>query len=182
MVCFLNIFRTCCAVGIVSLMGACSTGPKAMATMDSRAAFDAQGYVKPMRVSSKAMIAPSLAYEFASAVPTTLRFETGQSTVSTAQLETVRAQAAFMRANPTATFTVFGHADASEGAQPRAQKIGQSRAQSLKAALVQFGVDPQRVVLAPSPGAAEPASYDRSISALNRRTVTELTGTLSGTF
>lgn len=99
-----------------------------------------------------------------------LNFDTGSSTVRPADQDEVNSIAAALKQHPNARIRLQGFADARGNASANAQ-LGQARAESVKAALAQQGVEAGRIETG-SGGEAQPAETNATTSgqAENRRT------------
>lgn len=98
-------------------------------------------------------------------------FETDKSDLQAQARSTIEGWASWMKANPSSTVTIEGHAD-ERGTREYNLALGERRAQSVKNYLVALGVDPNRVQTI-SYGKERPAvpGHDESAWAQNRRSV-----------
>jgi outer membrane protein OmpA-like peptidoglycan-associated protein len=99
-----------------------------------------------------------------------LNFDTAKSAIRAVDLPTVDQVAAVLNEHPTARIRIAGYADA-RGSDAANQKLGSDRADALKAALVEKGVDAARIETV-SGGADDPVATNSTVQgeAENRRT------------
>lgn len=121
-----------------------------------------------------AMLA-NLTRKFASEVPATINFEFNSSQLDGQARAALQQQAAWIKAHPQITFTVYGHTDKVGG--PSFNKaLGQRRARTTVNYMISLGVSRSKVRAVASFGETRPIVLTESPNRQNRRTVTEVTG------
>ena len=80
----------------------------------------------------------------AKGVPDRVFFATNESVLTTASRDTLRKQAAWMRANDTLSFTIEGHAD-ERGTREYNLALGERRANAAKDYLMTYGLSSNRL-------------------------------------
>ena len=80
----------------------------------------------------------------AKGVPDRVFFATNESVLTTASRDTLRKQAAWMRANDTLSFTIEGHAD-ERGTREYNLALGERRANAAKDYLMTYGISGNRL-------------------------------------
>ena len=135
------------------ILSACSTGKKADVSGDVYTGTDTVEYL-------------------ADGVPDRVFFATNESILTTASRETLRAQAAWLRKNPSINVVLEGHAD-ERGTREYNLALGEKRAQAVKNYLIGLGINPDRVSTI-SYGKERPAVVGSNDGAWaqNRRSVT----------
>jgi outer membrane protein OmpA-like peptidoglycan-associated protein len=83
-----------------------------------------------------------------------LRFASGSANLPARQLPTLDRTAALLSARPELVARIEGHTDSSGNAEIN-QRLSQQRAEAVRAALIERGIDPERLV-AEGAGAARP--------------------------
>ena len=110
--------------------------------------------------------------ELASGVPDRVFFATNESILTTASRETLRAQAAWLRANSNITVVLEGHAD-ERGTREYNLALGERRANAAKDYLMTYGVSSDRITVIsygkerPVDSGSNPLAWSK-----NRRSVT----------
>ena len=108
----------------------------------------------------------------AEGVPDRVFFATNESILTTAARETLRAQAAWFRQNPSVTVVVEGHAD-ERGTREYNLALGERRANAAKDYLMTYGVSSDRITVLsygkerPVDSGSNPLAWSK-----NRRSVT----------
>ena len=108
----------------------------------------------------------------AKGVPDRVFFATNESVLTTASRDTLRKQAAWMRANDTLSFTIEGHAD-ERGTREYNLALGERRANAVKDYLMTYGISGNRISVIsygkerPVNSGSTPLSWSQ-----NRRSVT----------
>jgi len=108
----------------------------------------------------------------AEGVPDRVFFATNESILTTAARETLRAQAAWLRQNPSVTVVVEGHAD-ERGTREYNLALGERRANAAKDYLMTYGVSSDRITVLsygkerPVDSGSNPLAWSK-----NRRSVT----------
>ena len=82
----------------------------------------------------------------AKGVPDRVFFATNESVLTTASRDTLRKQAAWMRANDTLSFTIEGHAD-ERGTREYNLALGERRANAARDYLMTYGVSQNRLTV-----------------------------------
>ena len=108
----------------------------------------------------------------AEGVPDRVFFATNESILTTASRETLRAQAAWMRKNPSINVVLEGHAD-ERGTREYDLALGERRANAAKDYLMTYGISSDRITVLsygkerPVDSGSNPLSWSK-----NRRSVT----------
>ena len=108
----------------------------------------------------------------ASGVADRVFFATNESILTTASRETLRAQAAWLRKNPTINVVLEGHAD-ERGTREYNLELGERRANAAKDYLITYGISADRISVIsygkerPVDSGSNPLSWSK-----NRRSVT----------
>ncbi|MBE9476780.1 MAG: OmpA family protein [Proteobacteria bacterium] len=121
-----------------------------------------------------AMLA-NLTRKFASEVPPTINFEFNSSQLDGQARSALQQQAAWIKAHPQITFTVYGHTDKVGGASFN-KALGQKRARTTVNYMISLGVSRSKVRAVASFGETRPIVITEDRNRQNRRTVTEVTG------
>jgi peptidoglycan-associated lipoprotein len=121
-----------------------------------------------------AMLA-NLTRKFASEVPATINFAFNSSQLDGQARAALQRQAAWIKARPQITFTVFGHTD-KVGGQAFNKALGKRRAQVAVNYLIALGVSRSKVHGVASFGETRPLVLTEGPNRQNRRTVTEVSG------
>ena len=82
----------------------------------------------------------------ATGVPDRVFFATNKSVLTTASRDTLRKQAAWMRANDTLSFTIEGHAD-ERGTREYNLALGERRANAARDYLMTYGISQNRLTV-----------------------------------
>jgi outer membrane protein OmpA-like peptidoglycan-associated protein len=121
-----------------------------------------------------AMLA-NLTRKFASEVPATINFAFNSSQLDGQSRVALQQQAAWIKARPQITFTVFGHTD-KVGGPAYNQSLGKRRAQNAVNYMISLGVKRSKVRAVASFGESQPLVLTEGPNRQNRRTVTEVSG------
>nr|WP_170807759.1 OmpA family protein [uncultured Ruegeria sp.] len=116
-----------------------------------------------------------LAQRFAAEVPTQINFAFNSSQLDASAQRILAQQAAWIKQFPEARFRVYGHTDR-VGSASYNQSLGQRRANSAVAFLVNQGVSRSRLEAVVSFGKSRPLIDTPNRDRRNRRTVTEVSG------
>ena len=120
-----------------------------------------------------------LARRFAADVDTTVNFAFDSATLDAAAQATLVRQADWIRQFPEVRFRVYGHTDL-VGSDAYNQSLGLRRAQAVVAFLIAQGVNRDRLEALASFGETRPVVPTQQPELRNRRTVTEVAGTVDG--
>lgn len=120
-----------------------------------------------------------LAQRFASEVMTTVNFAFNSAHLDAGAKDTLREQAHWIRQFPEIRFRVYGHTD-KVGSSSYNKNLGQRRANAVVHYLVSQGVSKSRLEAVVSLGEAQPLIVTEGKERRNRRTVTEVSGFVSG--
>jgi outer membrane protein OmpA-like peptidoglycan-associated protein len=121
----------------------------------------------------------SLARRFADEVPDTVNFAFNSAVLDDDARATLRNQAKWIAQFPEVRFKVFGHTD-KVGSNAYNQRLGLRRARTAVSYLVSQGIDRSRLEAVVSFGETQPLIVTEGRERRNRRTVTEVTGFVSG--
>lgn len=121
-----------------------------------------------------AMLA-NLTRKFASEVPATINFAFNSSQLDAESRAALQRQAAWIKARPQITFTVYGHTD-KVGGNAFNQALGKRRAQRAVNYMISLGVNRAKVRAVASFGETRPIVLTEGPNRQNRRTVTEVSG------
>ncbi|MDO6731675.1 OmpA family protein [Marinovum sp. 2_MG-2023] len=121
----------------------------------------------------------NMAQRFASEVLTTVNFAFNSSQLDAGAYDTLREQAAWIKRFPEVRFRVYGHTD-KVGSDGYNQTLGQRRADAVVNFLVGQGISRSRLEAVVSYGEAQPLIVTEGRERRNRRTVTEVTGFVTG--
>lgn len=120
-----------------------------------------------------------LSQRFASEVMTTVNFAFNSATLDTGARDTLREQANWIRQFPEIRFRVYGHTD-KVGSNTYNKRLGLRRAHAVVNFLVSQGIDRSRLEAVVSFGETQPLIVTEGKERRNRRTVTEVSGFVSG--
>lgn len=123
---------------------------------------------------TSAMLA-NLTRKFASETPATINFEFNSSRLDEQARLALQQQAAWIKARPQITFTVFGHTD-KVGGPAYNRALGKRRAQNAVNYMISLGVSRAKVRAVASFGETRPLVLTEAPNRQNRRTVTEVSG------
>jgi len=117
----------------------------------------------------------ALGQRFAQEVPNTVNFAFNSAVLDPAAQAILRQQAGWIRQFPEVRFRVYGHTDLVGGAAFN-QALGQRRAEAVVGFLATQGISRSRLEALVSFGKTQPLVQTTAPEALNRRTVTEVSG------
>jgi len=120
-----------------------------------------------------------LSQRFASEVVTTVNFAFNSAALDGGAQDVLREQAAWIRQFPEVHFRVYGHTD-KVGSDSYNKALGLRRAQAVVAFLVSQGISTSRLEAVVSFGETQPLIVTQGRERRNRRTVTEVSGFVSG--
>ncbi len=121
----------------------------------------------------------SLATRFAEEVPTMVNFNFDSSVLDQNARTVLRQQAEWIRQFPEVRFKVYGHTDA-VGSNTYNKSLGMRRARAVVSYLSSQGIGRDRLEAVVSLGKTQPLVATQNRERRNRRTVTEVTGFVSG--
>ncbi len=121
-----------------------------------------------------AMLA-NLTRKFASETQATINFEFNSSQLDDQARAALRQQAAWIKARPQITFTVYGHTD-KVGGNAFNKALGKRRARAAANYMISLGVSRSKVRAVASFGETRPVVLTEAANRQNRRTVTEVSG------
>ena len=117
----------------------------------------------------------ALGQRFAQEVPNTVNFAFNSAVLDPAAQAILRQQAGWIRQFPEVRFRVYGHTDL-VGSAAFNQALGKRRAEAVVAFLATQGISRSRLEALVSFGKTQPLVQTTAPEALNRRTVTEVSG------
>ena len=120
-----------------------------------------------------------LSQRFASEVLTTVNFAFNSAVLDSGARDTLREQAAWIRQFPEVRFRVYGHAD-KVGSSSYNKALGLQRARAVVQYLSTQGISLSRLEAVVSFGETQPLIVTEGKERRNRRTVTEVSGFVSG--
>ncbi len=121
-----------------------------------------------------AMLA-NLTRKFASEVPATINFEFNSSRLDSQARAALQRQAAWIKARPQITFTVYGHTD-KVGGPAYNKALGLRRAKKAVNYMISLGVSRSKLRALASFGETRPVVLTEGPNRQNRRTITEVSG------
>ncbi len=121
----------------------------------------------------------NLTRKFGGDVTTTVNFAFNSAVLDAQAQQTLRRQADWMRQFPEIRFRVYGHTDL-VGSNAYNKALGLRRARAVVAFLETQGISRSRLEALVSYGETQPLVYVQSPNRENRRTVTEVSGFVSG--
>jgi outer membrane protein OmpA-like peptidoglycan-associated protein len=125
--------------------------------------------------TGKISLASIMSRRFAAEVPSMVNFAFDSAALDEEARGILQVQAHWMRQFPELRYQIYGHTDA-VGSDAYNNRLGQRRANAVRAHLVHLGV-PRAVILATvSRGAHQPLVVTEGREPANRRTVTEIAG------
>jgi peptidoglycan-associated lipoprotein len=136
----------------------------------------AQNRIAQKSSLSQGQRAVNLARAFNEAVPNTVTFDFNSATLGPEARQTLDLQANWLRRNTGTQFEVVGHADL-VGGEAVNQRIGLERATAALEYLVAQGVARDRLIALASLGEEQPVVETEERERLNRRAVTQVSGT-----
>ena len=151
---------------------------------EAGAEVDEGGFGNPnmtntMLMTGNASATTALAERFAREVPSTITFAFNSATLTPEAQTTLRNQAGWIRQFPEVRFRVYGHTDL-VGSNAYNQALGLRRAKATVAYLATQGISTARLEAVASFGKTQPVVQTPGPEQRNRRTVTEVTGFVSG--
>jgi len=152
----------------VALISACETA-------SSGGSSDGSG-AKPQETYTSPLIVPGSQEDLVVSVGDRVLFEFNMYSLKRDARKTLERQAAWLKANPSVTFTIEGHAD-ERGTREYNLALGERRANSVKDYLASLGINPARMKTI-SYGKERPVAIGSTQAAWgqNRRGVTRVTG------
>jgi peptidoglycan-associated lipoprotein len=120
-----------------------------------------------------------LSQRFSSEVLTTVNFAFNSAELDSGARDTLREQANWIRQFPEIRFRVYGHTD-KVGSDNYNKSLGLKRAHTVVNYLVSQGIDRSRLEAVVSFGETQPLIVTEGRERRNRRTVTEVSGFVSG--
>ena len=120
-----------------------------------------------------------LSQRFAAEVLTTVNFAFNSAQLDAGARDTLREQAMWIKQFPEVRFRVYGHADA-VGSDNYNRNLGQRRANAVVNYLTSHGISRSRLEAVVSYGERQPLIVTEGRERRNRRTVTEVSGFVSG--
>ena len=120
-----------------------------------------------------------LANRFAAEVTSVVTFAFNSAQLDGTAQAVLRQQAGWIRQFPEVRFRVFGHTDA-VGSATYNRRLGLARANAVVAYLATQGISPARLEAVVSYGETQPLIVTQGRERRNRRTVTEVSGFVSG--
>lgn len=120
-----------------------------------------------------------LANRFSSEVLTTVNFAFNSATLDAGAQDTLREQANWIKQFPEVRFRVYGHTDL-VGSEGYNKRLGLRRANAVVNYLVSQGISKSRLEAVASFGETQPLIVTQGKERRNRRTVTEVSGFVSG--
>ncbi|MFZ5962127.1 OmpA family protein [Thalassococcus sp. BH17M4-6] len=120
-----------------------------------------------------------LSQRFASEVMTTVNFAFNSAVLDAGARDTLREQATWIRQFPEVRFRVYGHTD-KVGGNSYNKALGLKRAQAVVHFLSTQGISTSRLEAVVSFGETQPLIVTEGKERRNRRTVTEVSGFVSG--
>ncbi|NIY71987.1 OmpA family protein [Marivivens donghaensis] len=121
----------------------------------------------------------SLNRRFEAEVPTTINFDFNSARLGAEAQRILTEQAYFIQQFPEVHFRVYGHTDL-VGSDSYNKELGLARANAAVAYLISLGVDRSRLEAVVSFGEEQPLIVTEGRERANRRTVTEVSGFVSG--
>ncbi|MEO1549841.1 MAG: OmpA family protein [Pseudomonadota bacterium] len=171
-----NLTHAIAALSLSGLLAACGPGFDRTA---GETGFDSFGSASMNNMlahtEGAASIQRSLNDRFRAAAPDRINFAFNSSALDADAMAALDRQAAFIRANPSIRFRVFGHTD-KVGSNSYNQRLGLRRARAAVNYLVGQGVNRRQVEAVSSLGETRPLVNTAGPERLNRRTVTEVRG------
>jgi outer membrane protein OmpA-like peptidoglycan-associated protein len=116
---------------------------------------------------------------FAAEVDTTITFAFNSASLDSAARETLRQQADWIKQFPEVRFNVYGHTDA-VGSDAYNKRLGKRRANAVVNYFASQGISRDRLEALVSFGETQPVIDTQDRERQNRRTVTEVSGFVSG--
>lgn len=151
---------------------------------EAGAEVDEGGFGNPnmnntLLMTGAASATSALAERFAREVPTTITFAFNSSALTPEAQATLRRQADWIRQFPEIRFRVYGHTDL-VGSNSYNKALGLRRARATVAYLGSQGISTARLEAVASFGKTQPVVQTTGPEERNRRTVTEVTGFVTG--
>ncbi len=177
------------AIGLllgVSLVSACSSADPVYSSFGREAGallntgtFGHATMNNTLIMNGEKQYAYDLSSRFASEVLTTVNFAFNSAQLDNGARDTLREQANWIRQFPEVRFRVYGHADA-VGSSGYNRGLGLRRANAVVNFLVSQGISRSRLEAVASFGEEQPLIVSQGRERRNRRTVTEVSGFVSG--
>lgn len=166
-----------CALIITALVAGCSTREAGSVPENQNfGSTHVQNRIAQLASLSRGQRAINLANAFNESVPNTITFAFNSTSLEAEARRTLDLQADWLRDNTGTKFEVVGHADL-VGGDAENQRIGLQRATVALEYLVERGVPRNRLVALASLGERDPVVATPERERLNRRVVTQVSGT-----
>lgn len=173
------------AIAAIAGLSACSKSETIYASFNGEAgslvdgAFGNATMNNTMIMSGEKSYTFDLANRFAREVMSTVNFAFNSSQLDAGAQDTLREQARWIRQFPEVRFKVYGHADA-VGSNGSNKRLGMRRARAVVSYLGTQGISRSRLEAVVSFGETQPLIVTQGRERRNRRTVTEVSGFVSG--
>ena len=177
--------KTTSYIAVASMLGLVACGDAAGTFYNEAGGnIDEGGFGNPTMTNSlisqgKLQVAETLARRFSAEVPPTINFAFNSARLDGQAQATLQRQAAWIKQFPEVRFRVYGHTDL-VGSDAYNQRLGKRRADAAVAYLVRQGISRSRLEAVASFGETRPVIATPGRSRENRRTVTEVTGFVTG--
>lgn len=175
------------ALPVFALLAACST-PKetysnwfqeAGAELDTNSHFGAATAHNTAIHNGEKQYAVDLAHRFAAEVDSTVTFAFNSAVLDADARAVLHKQADWIRQFPEVRFAVYGHTDA-VGSDSYNKRLGKRRANAVVSYFASQGISRDRLEALVSFGETQPVIVTDGRERKNRRTVTEVSGFVSG--
>ncbi|SUZ33032.1 Outer membrane lipoprotein Omp16 [Roseibaca ekhonensis] len=127
--------------------------------------------------TGKISLAEIMTRRFHDEVPSMVNFDFDSAALSAEAKSTLRIQADWMKQFPELRYTIYGHTDA-VGSNASNKRLGLHRARAVRRYLVSLGVPHRSIIAVVSRGENQPLIVSEGREPANRRTVTEISGSI----
>lgn len=158
------------------------TDPKSSFNREAGSNVDEGGFGNPtmhnhLVQTGQISLAEIMTRRFHAEVPSMVNFDFDSAKLDDEAVSVLRVQAQWMKQFPELRYTIYGHTDAVGSARYN-YRLGQRRANAVRACLISLGVPARSIIATVSRGETQPLIVSEGYEPANRRTVTEISGSV----